>query len=136
MSQSTVTGESPGHSLQRSTVLCIDDEEAQLVVRKLLLEKDGYRVFTATSGAEGLKLFRSQPIDAAIVDYWMSGMTGVAVARELKRSKPNTPVIILSAYVSLPDEALGAADFWILKGEDPQYLLDKLRQLLDERSPG
>ncbi|HZQ21278.1 MAG TPA: response regulator [Terriglobales bacterium] len=116
------------------TVLCVDDEDGQLKVRKLLLESQGYRVLTATSGAEGISLFRSDHIDAVVLDYWMAGMTGVAVARELKKTSPNTPIIILSAYVQLPDEALGVADIWILKGEDPQYLLSKLKQLLAARA--
>ena len=114
------------------TILCIDDEEAGLTVRKLLLESAGYRVLTAQSGREGIQVFKSQPVDAAIIDYWMSGMNGVAVARELKRLSPRTPIMILSAYASLPDETLGAADIWIRKGEeDPQVLLAEVSRLLE-----
>ena len=59
----------------------------------------------------------------------------VAFARELKRLSPSTPIVILSAYASLPGETLGLADLWIRKGEDdPQYLLSKLKQLLDEQA--
>ena len=66
------------------TVLCIDDEDNQLLLRKLLLEEAGYRVFTATSGEEGIRVFQAEQVDVVIVDYWMSRMNGLVVARALK----------------------------------------------------
>jgi DNA-binding response OmpR family regulator len=97
----------------------------------MLLEQAGYKVLTARSGMEGIRLFQNQPADVVILDYWMSGMNGVAAARELKRLKPDLPIIILSAYGTLLDETLGLAEVWIRKGEeDPQYLLSKVRELL------
>jgi len=117
-----------------STILCIDDEEPGLKVRRLLLETAGHRVFTALSGREGIKIFQSEDVDAVILDYWMAGMNGVATARELKRLKKTVPIIILSAYGTLLDETLGVADVWIRKGEeDPQYLLGALEALLQAR---
>jgi CheY-like chemotaxis protein len=118
-------------SVAPATILCVDDEEPGLVVRKMLLEQAGYKVLTARSGMEGIRLFQNQPADVVILDYWMSGMNGVAAARELKRLKPDLPIIILSAYGTLLDETLGLAEVWIRKGEeDPQYLLSKVRELL------
>ncbi len=124
------------HSMttRRSTILCIDDEEPGLKVRKILLETAGHKVLTALSGREGIKLFEAEKVDAVILDYWMAGMNGVATARELKRLKPSVPIIILSAYGTLLDETLGVADVWIRKGEeDPQYLLGALEALLRGR---
>ena len=117
-------------------ILCIDDEEPGLELRKLLLESAGYHVITARSGAEGIQLFRSQPVDVIILDYWMSGMNGVSVARELKRLNAAIPIIILSAYASLPDEALGVADVWILKGDATESLLASIKDLLETRKGG
>jgi len=117
-------------------ILCIDDEEPGLELRKLLLESAGYHVITARSGAEGIQLFRSQPVDVIILDYWMSGMNGVSVARELKRLNAAIPIIILSAYASLPDEALGVADVWILKGDATESLLASIKDLLETRKAG
>jgi len=117
-------------------ILCIDDEEPGLELRKLLLESAGYHVITARSGAEGIQLFRSQPVDVIILDYWMSGMNGVSVARELKRLNAAIPIIILSAYASLPDEALGVADVWILKGGATESLLARIKGLLETRKAG
>ncbi|MBV8892142.1 MAG: response regulator [Acidobacteria bacterium] len=120
---------------KRATILCIDDEEPGLQVRRMLLESAGYRVICARSGAEGIKLFQSQPADAIVLDYWMSGMNGIAVAREIKRISPGTPIMILSAYGTLLDETLGLADVWLRKGEEePQYILNKLQELLENRN--
>jgi CheY-like chemotaxis protein len=117
-----------------STILCIDDEEPGLKVRRILLETAGHRVLTALSGREGIEIYKSEDVDAVILDYWMAGMNGVATARELKRLKRSVPIIILSAYGTLLDETLGVADVWIRKGEeDPQYLLGALEALLQAR---
>jgi CheY-like chemotaxis protein len=118
-----------------ATVLCIDDEQTALELRQALLKSAGYKVLAAKTGAEGIKTFRSQHVDAVILDYWMSEMNGMQVAREIRKLNPNVPIIILSAYGELLDESLGIADLWIRKGEeDPQYLLSRLEELLKTRT--
>ena len=114
-----------------AAILCIDDEEPALLLRRRLLEKAGYRVFTAISGKEGIELFRFQPIDVVILDYWMADMDGLEVATELKKLSPKTPIIVLSGYTSILDEGLGRVDLWLRKGEgDPEQLLLAVGQLL------
>ena len=118
-----------------ATVLCVDDEQTALQLRRTLLESAGYKVLAAKSGAQAVKMFASEPIDAAILDYWMADMNGLNVAREIRKLNPKLPIIILSAYGELLDESLGLADVWIRKGEeDPQYLLSRLEQLLGTKS--
>jgi CheY-like chemotaxis protein len=118
----------------KTTILCIDDEEPGRLLRKMLLESAGYDVLTAASGREGLQLFRSQTVDAVVVDYWMADMNGLAVAKELRKLSRNTPIIVLSAYVPILDEAVGLADLWVRKGEEnPEFLLAKLKELLEKR---
>ena len=112
-------------------ILCIDDEEPALLLRRLVLEKAGYRVFTAFTGKEGIQIFRYQPIDAVILDYWMADMNGLDVAAELKTLNPKTPIIMLSGYTSILDECLGKVDLWLRKGEsDPEELLIAVVELL------
>lgn len=114
-----------------STILCIDDEVTALQLRQSVLESAGYRVLIATTGLRGLQLFRSEPVDAVVVDYWMADMNGLHVAREIRKLDPRVPIIILSAYDELLDESVGIADIWIRKGQTgPQFLLDRLRELL------
>jgi len=117
------------------TVLCIDDERTGLQVRQELLESAGYRVVVAKSGADGIQAFKSEPIHAVVLDYWMADMNGMQVAREIRKLNPLVPIVILSAYDELLDESLGVADIWIRKGEeDPQFLLARLEELLKSRS--
>ena len=118
----------------RATILLIDDEAAGLLPRKLLLESAGYRVIDAQSGAQGLQIFQSEQVDAVILDYWMSGMKGTAVAWELKRINPAVPIIVLSGMSDLPGEASGTVDQWIVKGSTrAEQLLDSVAALLDRR---
>jgi len=84
-------------------------------------------VLAASSGREGIRLFESEPVDAVILDYWMAGMNGLAVAREMKRLRPKVPIIILSAFLMFPDETTGLADQCLRKAEiEPEDLLNAL----------
>jgi CheY-like chemotaxis protein len=111
-------------------LLCVDDEPIGLKVRKMLLEREGYAVLTALSGAEGLELFAANPIEAVVLDYSMPGMNGDQVAEKMKRLKPSVKILLLSAYVDLPEEALRFVDRRAVKGVSPTSFLEELQQLL------
>jgi CheY-like chemotaxis protein len=115
-------------------ILCIDDESAALNIRKRVLETAGHHVLTVRSGDEGVQLFRSEPFDLVLLDYWMPGKNGIATARELKRINPAVPMVILSGLSQLPDETMGVVDRWILKDEGPQFLLNTIKTLLESAS--
>jgi CheY-like chemotaxis protein len=115
---------------QMATILCIDDESSALKIRKRVLESAGYRVVTARNGEEGIQLFRTEPFDLVILDYWMPTMNGIAAARQLKRINPSIPLVIFSGLSQLPDETMGVVDRWILKDEGPEYLLRAIKALL------
>jgi CheY-like chemotaxis protein len=118
----------------RTTILCVDDEEPGLVMRKLVLESAGYRVLVATSVRDAIRLFESERIDAAILDYFMPDMNGLALAQKLRASNRTLPIIILSAYAPLPDETLGIADLWLRKAQEgPEQVLAHLKELLKRR---
>jgi CheY-like chemotaxis protein len=111
-------------------ILCIDDEATGLLVRKILLQSQGYEVLTAESGREGLELFRANPVEAVVLDYAMPGMDGGQVAEELKRLKPTIKILLLSAYVDLPEKALRWVDKRAVKGVSPTAFLAELKDLL------
>lgn len=115
---------------QSQTVLCVDDESVGLEVRRILLEQEGYRVLTALNGAEGLSLFQQLSVDAVVLDYSMPGMDGGQVAAAMRACKPAVPILLLSAYVSLPDEVLANVDAYLTKGDGAVALLENLRLLL------
>jgi CheY-like chemotaxis protein len=110
-------------------VLCVDDEAVGLGIRKVLLERAGYRVLIAADGASGLELFAAQPVDVVVLDYAMPGMHGGQVARKMRQIKPEVPILLLSAYVNLPAEVTSLADVYMTKGEGAPALLDNLGNL-------
>ena len=115
-----------------AAILCIDDEETALLLRRRMLERAGYRVFTALTGKEGIEIFRYQPIDVVILDYWMADMDGLDVATALKLINTKTPIIMLSGFAAILDEGLGKVDLWLRKGEsDPEQLLIAVVHLLN-----
>lgn len=111
-------------------ILCVDDETIGLEVRRLLLERAGYRVLTAPDGPAGLDIFTREPIEAVVLDFSMPGMTGGEVARFMRQSKPRVPILMLSAYTSLPPEVAGVVDLTMTKGEGAPALLKNLGSLV------
>ncbi|MGH9588476.1 MAG: response regulator [Acidobacteriaceae bacterium] len=114
-------------------ILCIDDEDLGLQIRKVVLERAGYRVTTALSGPAGLEIFSKNPVELVILDYFMPSMHGGIVAAELRRMRPNVPIILLSAYVNLPREVVDAVDCTVVKGDNPETLLNRIRELLSSQ---
>ena len=111
-------------------VLCVDDELIGLQVRKILLERAGYRVLTALDGPLGLEVFEKEPVDVVILDYSMPGMHGGEVATRMRQLKPEVPILLLSAYVGLPAEVTSLVDLYMTKGEGADLLLTKIDSLL------
>jgi CheY-like chemotaxis protein len=111
-------------------ILCVDDEVVGLRVRKILLERAGYQVLTAEDGYTGIEIFATQPVDAVVLDYAMPGMHGGEVAKRMRQTKPEVPILLLSAYVGLPEEVSALVDIYMTKGEGAPALLDKLGNLL------
>lgn len=111
-------------------ILCIDDEELGLRVRKIVLERAGYRVETALDGRSGLSIFNAARVDGVVLDYFMPGMNGGEVAAEMRRRRPEVPIILLSAYITLPEDVISDVDCTILKGDGPDVLLSKVREII------
>ena len=118
------------NAVRQKTVLCVDDETIGLRVRKIMLESHGFQVLTATDGQQGIALFEQNTVDVVVLDFYMPGLNGGQVAAELRRRRPKIPIIFLSAYFSLPPDALELADAFITKGEPPELLIEKIEQLM------
>src|SRR5271170_6999686 len=111
-------------------VLCVDDELVGLQVRKILLERAGYRVLTAPDGRSALEIFSAEPVEAVVLDYSMPGMDGGEVAVRMRHAKPAVPILLLSAYLDLPPEVTSLVVLYMTKGEGAPALLTKLGSLL------
>ena len=120
---------------QKAVILCIDDDDAVLSAHKDLLEISGYEVLSAQSGEQGLGLFVSYPIDAVLLDYQMPGMNGDRVARQMRRVKPDVPILMLSGYSDLLLNELTCVDAYLSKGEPWSTVVSTLARLLSLRFP-
>ena len=83
------------------TLLLVDDETSIVSSLRRLLRGDGYRILTANSGKEGLKLLEEHTVDVIVSDQRMPEMTGVEFLREVRRLYPDTARIVLSGYTEL-----------------------------------
>ena len=117
-------------------ILCVDDEVVGLQVRKILLERAGYEVLTALDGLSGLEMFTTQPVQAVILDYTMPGMNGGEVANRMRQTKPEIPIVLLSANIALPADITALVDVYMTKGEGAPVLLQNLASVFPEQSNG
>jgi CheY-like chemotaxis protein len=121
--------------LSRPVILCIDDEDLGLEIRKMVLEREGFTVLTAHDGQSGISTFETERVDAVIVDYAMPGMDGGQVAASLRQIDPNIPILMLSAYVALPENVMKVISVAATKGDGALTLVDKLKELLHAKAP-
>jgi CheY-like chemotaxis protein len=119
-------------ALQRAVLLCIDDNQDVLDCEKAFLETFGYSVLTALSGRKGLELASVHPVDVVIVDYVMPEMNGQEFAVKMKRLRPQAPIIMLSAELDVPKEALNLVDAFIAKDHLSSQLLPMIAQLHED----
>ncbi|MDY6879666.1 MAG: sigma-54 dependent transcriptional regulator [Desulfatiglans sp.] len=110
----------------RSTKILIVDDE--LIMRESLagwLERDGHHVVKAESGEEALEKLKQTRFDILLVDIKMEGMSGLEVLKEVRKTDPDTVVVMITAYgsISTAIEAMknGAYDY-LLKPFDPDEL--------------
>ena len=89
-------------------VLLMDDEPSVLALARTAVERAGFRVLTATSGADGLELLRQHQAEivAVLVDITMPGMTGLDVLRSLREADPQLPLMLMSGYTNTSLESM------------------------------
>jgi CheY-like chemotaxis protein len=111
------------------TILCVDDEEIPRTLRKLILQKQGYQVVTAASGAEALEALKGVNISLVLSDQMMPGMTGTELTKTIKAVDPRMPVILISGVNEIPADA-SYADQFISKVGGPELLFKTVAEAL------
>jgi CheY-like chemotaxis protein len=120
---------------KKELILCVDDEENQLAVRKLVLESKGYAVLTAASGRDALAVLAQHPVDLVLSDHLMPGLTGAELARQIKAQKPELPVILISAVNEIPADAANA-DLFMSKLDGPIAMCENIATMLARAKNG
>jgi CheY-like chemotaxis protein len=114
-------------------LLCIDDSQAILDYEKRILERSGYFVVTALSARRGLRLATSFSFDAVLLDYHMPEMNGHDLASEIRRLRPETPVVMVSGS-AIPEETRRLVDAVVSKDEAARELLPTVSRVCDRLS--
>jgi PAS domain S-box-containing protein len=120
-------------TLEPMRLLAVEDEPEVLDVIRAMLTAAGHTVVTAASGREALELFEREPVDVVITDLGMPGMTGLALAEELKRRRP-VPVVLLTGWADEldPDHARHV-DALLAKPVTRERLLGGLAKAVPDR---
>jgi DNA-binding response OmpR family regulator len=105
------------------------------MLRRVLLSIAGYRVLIATNDESALRLFTLNHVDLVITDQLLPGCSGGQIASEMKRLKPEVPIIFYRGLQELPPEA-EHADAILVKGMTPQEFLAAIAQMVAKRQPG
>jgi CheY-like chemotaxis protein len=101
-------------------------------MRKMVLEKSGYKVLSATSGEEALTLIRRFHVDLVLSDHYLRGGLGTEIAAQIKALKPNIPILLISGSAeSLVElERSNSVDGIISKADGPTNLLVSIGRAL------
>ncbi|MGA3196457.1 MAG: response regulator [Terriglobales bacterium] len=114
----------------KKTILCVDDNEQALSIRKIMLETRGYRVIACNNGEAAMEAFRTHCVDLVLTDLIMAGMDGARVIEQVKAISPETPAVLISGRVKIYERET-LADVFLSKGMyEPVDLLEKIRLLL------
>ena len=118
-----------------SRILIADDDQSVQQSLSNLLGAEGFRVTSARSGTEALRIIDREPIELVIADLQMPGIDGLELTRRAQNDWPNLPVLILTGNASVETAVqalqLGAADY-LRKPTDPSELLVKVAKSLQQ----
>ena len=114
----------------KKTILCVDDNEQALSIRKIMLETRGYRVLAFNNGEQALEAFRRGGVDLVLTDLIMPGIDGSHLIDEVKKISPHMPTVLISGRIKVYERET-AADLFLPKGMyEPAELLERIRLLL------
>jgi len=117
------------------TVLVVDDEEAVRYVTRLILEREGFTVFTAEEGAHALEVFKRHPveIDLILLDMVMPVMRGEEVLHRLREDGVKIPVILTSGLAEHEvSSEIGPGEVFLQKPYLPNELVATVRRALHQ----
>jgi CheY-like chemotaxis protein len=119
--------------LEPLRVLAVEDEPEVLDLLRAMLTHAGHRVLGAASGREALGLFEREAVDVVVTDLGMPGLTGLALAREVKRRRP-VPVVLLTGWAQqVEGEEAAAVDVLLAKPFSRERLLAALARAVPDR---
>lgn len=107
-------------------VLCVESHAEYLEALTYMLERAGYEVVSATSGRQGLSKLATQPIHGVLLEYDLPDMSGSIVRAEMKRIKPEIPVLLFAGVGSQTPFLLRFFDSYLRNAERPDWVFQDL----------
>ncbi|MBQ1275493.1 MAG: response regulator [Cellulosilyticum sp.] len=114
----------------------IEDEKTISDMIKYNLEKEGYEVYTAYDGQEGLKLIETQPLDLLLLDIMLPNVDGLDICKRV-RQKMETPIMIISAKADEFDKVLAlelGADDYVTKPFSMREVMARVKARLRRKT--
>jgi DNA-binding response OmpR family regulator len=114
-------------------ILLVDDEQHIVDVVVYILEENAFEVVTALDGDAGLRKFQDVHPDLVILDLTLPGMSGLDLFREMRRVRPDSPVVMLSSRAEEIDRVVGlelGADDYVTKPFSPRELAARVKAVL------
>lgn len=116
-------------------ILIIEDDKDVVYILKSILELEGYRIFFALNGKEGLEIARSEIPDIVILDLMLPDIDGHEICKKIREDPlfEKTHVVIVTAKTSTKDELRGmidGADDYIAKPFNPLDVIETIRYVL------
>ncbi len=122
----------PAPSYRASSVLVVDDEQHILKLYEKELSEEGYKVSTATSGEEALRMAELESPDLVILDIKLKDQNGLEILGGLRKIAGDRPIILNSAYSTYKSDFQSwLADAYLVKSPNLDNLKRKIRELLD-----
>jgi CheY-like chemotaxis protein len=118
-----------------ATLLWIDDYKPGLLVYRAMFESFGFRVLTASSGGDAIKILEYASVDLVVTDYEMPDMDGEAVALAMRALAPDIPVLLFSGSTTVPQRVRKIVDACCDKAESREKLLAVIHYLLQRKRP-
>ncbi len=113
-------------------ILIIDDEVAIIELMEIYLSNEGYHIYTAFNGADGLKILQENQIHLVVLDIMMPGMDGLETCQKIRQHN-TIPIIMLSSKSEDMDKILGlgiGADDYMVKPFNPMELIARIKSQL------
>lgn len=107
-------------------VLCVENHPEYMGALKYMLEAAGYEVMPATTGDEAIRLLTTLRVDGVLLEYDLPDATGTAVRVEMKRIKPEVPVLLFAGIGSQTPFLLRFFDSYLRNQKHPLEVLEDL----------
>jgi CheY-like chemotaxis protein len=107
-------------------VLCVENRPESIAILQYMLENIGYDVMLATSGDQALDMLKERTVDGVLLEYDLPDATGASVRAEMKRIKPDVPVLLFAGVGSQTPFLLRFFDDYLQSAVRPDTAFDDL----------